>query len=95
MLNSMDILPLGTNKMAFFRATPNLEGTEVLIATEVLIREINKPFHFIFVSITVQCIAYKAGVIAFNYYDEIHRALPFAAWKVLFLRAYAKITIFQ
>ena len=68
----------GNNKTALFRATPNLEGTEVLI------REINKPFHFIFVSITAQCIAYKAGVIDFNFYDKIHRSLPFAAWKCCF-----------
>ena len=39
---------------------------------------------FIFVSVTAECIERKAKVIDFNYYDKIHRASPFAAWKHCF-----------
>ena len=95
MLNSMYESSHDSNKTAILRATTNLEGTEVLIATEVLIREINKLIHFIFLSITAQCIAYKARVIDFNYYDKIHSALPFAAWKGCFYGPIIKLRYFS
>ena len=43
------------------------------------------------VSITVQYIAHKAGVIALNYYNKMYRSLPFAAWKRCFFRPSIKL----